>query len=244
VVHAPGGHSSLPPAFDPVATLARALVRVSDLRFPARVLPVVKPSLSENARAQSAEVRAAIERVAARGQVSPDDDRLLSTVPTINALLRTTCVATMLEAAPQDNVLPTTAKAVINCRILPDETREQTEAALRKTIDDPKVELARTGFSKSGPLSPVDGEVPAAMRKVAARLFPKTTVTLSMSAGASDSCHLRGFGIAAYGTGLMPISHREAVGGHRSHGPDERRPLAWWRPGITWLRELTRELTR
>jgi len=56
--------------------------------------------------------------------VSPEDDAVISKDQLANAQVRTTCVTTMLKAAPQDNVLPTTAEATVNCRILPDETRD------------------------------------------------------------------------------------------------------------------------
>ena len=54
--------------------------------------------------------------------MSAADDAILSKDPGYNSAIRTTCVATMLKGSPQDNVLPTTAEATINCRILPGET--------------------------------------------------------------------------------------------------------------------------
>ena len=42
--------------------------------------------------------------------------------PTYNAMLRTTCVATMLDAGHATNALPQRARANVNCRIYPDQT--------------------------------------------------------------------------------------------------------------------------
>ena len=51
--------------------------------------------------------------------------------PTYNAQMRTTCVATLLEAGTVENALPQTARATVNCRILPDEPVEEDAAHAR-----------------------------------------------------------------------------------------------------------------
>jgi acetylornithine deacetylase/succinyl-diaminopimelate desuccinylase-like protein len=244
--HGHGGHSAMPDrAHDPVTALARALVRIGQLRFSAHVLPTVKDMLALRANAAKPEVAAALRRVVASApRVSIDDERVLSADPSIDNLLRTTCVATMLEAASKDNVLPTSAKATVNCRILPDETREQTRATLEQAIDDPGIEVAFTGDLAVGPSSPLEGEVPTAFRRVAKKLFPNVPVVHALGAGATDSRHLRKLGIAAYGTSTFPISLPEMMSGHGAHGADERRPLAWWRDGVRWTRELVRALAQ
>jgi acetylornithine deacetylase/succinyl-diaminopimelate desuccinylase-like protein len=241
-----GGHSSMPDrAHDPVTTLAKALVRLGQLRFPAHVLPYVRDMLSLRAQSAPPEVAAALRRVVASApHVAIDDERLLSADPSIDNLLRTTCVTTMLEASPKDNVLPTSATATVNCRILPDETREQTRATLEQAIGDPGVEVGLVGEFSIGPASPTEGEVPTAFRRVAKKLFPGVPVVQSMGAGATDSRHLRKLGIAAYGTAAFPISLHEMMAGHGAHGADERRPLSWWKDGVRWTRELVRALAQ
>ena len=65
-------------------------------------------------------------------------------------MLRTTCVATLLEGGHANNALPQRAGANINCRIFPGETVEGTQAALVAAIGDPGVKI--TWFRRSGPL--------------------------------------------------------------------------------------------
>ncbi len=245
VVHGKGGHSSIPPTdADPVLTLSRALVKVGEYRFPARVLPATREELAADAKLESAPLSAAEAHVAAAGQVSESDERVVAADRLVNAHLRTTCVTTQLQGSPQDNVLPTTAEATVNCRILPDETREQTLDTLKRVIGDPSVEITPTADFGYGPYSPVDGEVPRAIRKVAAAQWPGVPVVPSMSTGATDSRHLRAIGILAYGVGVSPSSKAEGMSGHGAHGPDERRPAAWLADGARYLRELTYELAR
>jgi acetylornithine deacetylase/succinyl-diaminopimelate desuccinylase-like protein len=245
VVRGKGGHSSLPPTdSDPVVTLSRALVKIGEFRFPARIISATREQFAADAKLDKPPLADAEARVGATGKVSDEDERVLSKDRLVNARLRTTCVTTQLQASPQDNVLPTSAEAVVNCRILPDETREQTQETLRRVIGDDQVEITPIAEMGFGPYSPVDGDVPRAVRKVAARLWPGVPVVPTMGTGATDSRHLRSIGILAYGVGVAPTSKVEAISGHGAHGPDERRPAKWLPDGARFLKELTYELAR
>jgi acetylornithine deacetylase/succinyl-diaminopimelate desuccinylase-like protein len=245
VVRGKGGHSSIPPTdSDPVLTLAKALVKIAEYRFPARVLPAARDEIAVEAKLESGPLAAAMANIAASGKVSTEDEAVITKDRVVNAHLRTTCVTTQLVGSPQDNVLPTSAEATVNCRILPDETPEQTLQVLRQVIADPAVEVSVVGDFGFGPYSPVDGEVPAAMRKVGAKLWPGVPVVPTMSTGATDSRHLRAVGIRAYGIGVSPISKAEALAGRSAHGPDERRPAQWVGDGVRYLTAVTYELAR
>jgi acetylornithine deacetylase/succinyl-diaminopimelate desuccinylase-like protein len=245
VVRGKGGHSSIPPTdSDPVLSLAKALVKIEEFRFPARVIPAVREELAVDAKLETPPLSTSLARIAATGTVTAEDEAVLSKDRVVNAHLRTTCVTTQLVGSPQDNVLPTSAEATVNCRILPDETSEQTLATLRKVVGDPVVEVSVSGDFGFGPYSSVDGEVPAAMKKVSARLWPGVPVVPTMSTGATDSRHLRAIGIHAYGIGVSPISKADALAGRGAHGPDERRPAKWLGDGVRYLRGVTYELAR
>jgi acetylornithine deacetylase/succinyl-diaminopimelate desuccinylase-like protein len=245
VVRGKGGHSSIPPTdSDPVLTLSRALVKIGELRFPARVIASTREELAADAKLEKPPIADAEARIAASGRVSDDDERVIAKDRIVNAHLRTTCVTTQLQASPQDNVLPTSAEAIVNCRILPDETREQTIEVLRREVGDPSVEITPVRDFGYGPFSPVDGEVRGAVAKVAAALWPGVPVVPTMSTGATDSRHLRAIGIAAYGVGVSPATKAEGLSGHLAHGPDERRPAKWLESGARYLHDLTYELAR
>jgi acetylornithine deacetylase/succinyl-diaminopimelate desuccinylase-like protein len=246
VVKGPGGHSSIPPTdVDPVGTLGRALQRVAALRFPPRALAAVKGALPILASREKQPVRGALERIALSApRVAAADDKILSTDRYYNSLIHTTCVTTMLQASPQDNVLPTTAEAVVNCRILPDETPAQVQATLERTIGDPAVAVtleARGGGV--GPLTAIDETVMDAVRKAAAR-WPGSVVYPSMLVGASDSKFLRGAGIRAYGLNANPTSLLEDSSGRTAHGADERAPTKWLDDGVRFLRDVVVDLSR
>ncbi len=242
-----GGHSSIPkPGDDPALVLGRALVKLGEHRFPARVLPEVKEWLAASAAwekdaALTAALRSAAETAP---QLREEDERVLGGDRSYNALVRTTCVTTMLKGSPQDNVLPTTTEAVVNCRILPDETREATREAIARVIGDPSIEVTALEDNKVGPSSPVSSPALSVIEKVARASFPNAKVVRSMGTGATDSRHLRAAGMIAYGVNSSPTSIAEVRTGHSAHGPDERRPLKWLGPGARFLRDVVVELAR
>jgi acetylornithine deacetylase/succinyl-diaminopimelate desuccinylase-like protein len=245
VVRGKGGHSSIPPTdSDPVLTLSRALVKIGEFRFPARVIPASRDELAADAKLEKPPIADAEARVAATGQVNDDDERVLSKDRLVNAHLRTTCVTTQLQGSPQDNVLPTSAEATVNCRILPDETREQTIATLQRVVGDPTVEISPTAEFGYGPYSPADGEITRAMTKVVGAIWPGAPVVPTMGTGATDSRHLRAIGIRSYGVSVSPTTRPDALAGRVAHGPDERRLARWLPDGARFLRDLTYEIAR
>jgi acetylornithine deacetylase/succinyl-diaminopimelate desuccinylase-like protein len=245
VVRGNGGHSSIPPTdSDPVLTLSRALVKIGEFRFPARVIVAARDELAADAKLEKPPIAEAEARVAALGLVSDDDERILSKDRLVNAHLRTTCVTTQLQASPQDNVLPTSAEATVNCRIMPDETREQTIETLQRIVGDKAVEIAPTAEFGYGPYSPADGDIMQALKKVSGALWPGAQVVTTMGTGATDSRHLRGIGIRSYGVSVSPTTRPDAIAGRVAHGPDERRLAKWLPDGARFLRDLTYELAR
>ncbi len=240
-----GGHSSVPPTdSDPVVTLARALQRVGELRFPAKVLPESREGIALQALREKPPLSTALEHAAQSGALSPQDEAVIGKDRLANAQVRTTCVTTMLKAAPQDNVLPTTAQATVNCRILPDETREQTQARLAQAIADPAVELKPTGDIGFAKPSPISGPVTEAVHAAARSLWGDVPVSHSMGTGATDSRHLREIGIQSYGLGGAPGTQDDQRAGRAAHGADERRPIKWMGEGVRFLSEVTLQLAR
>jgi acetylornithine deacetylase/succinyl-diaminopimelate desuccinylase-like protein len=229
-----------------VAPLARALERVAAFRFPPRVLPAVKDALPFLASREKPPLQAALARVARSAPaVPPEDDRLLSRDRYYNALIRTTCVTTMLQASPQNNVLPTTAEATVNCRILPDETPAQVKATLERIIGDPAVAVVPEERPADGaaPNTAMDASVLNAVRESAAR-WPGAVVYPSLLVGASDGRYLRPAGMQIYGVSTNPTSLLEDSTGHTAHGPDERAPTKWLDDGVRFLRDLVLNLCR
>ena len=244
VAKGPGGHSSRPPTVgDPVVAMSRALVKIGEHKFPATVTPETKMSFQNAiAVAEPQYVAALRHAVASAPRISPADDAILSKDPGYNSELRTTCVTTMLKGSPQNNVLPTSVQATINCRILPTETSAGTRGTLEKLIGDPSVTVADGLDFGEGPSSPFEGEVIEAVKKAAAASFPGAPVEPMLSSGATDSRYLRKIGIRSYGVSPLALTRAESKSGHLAHGPDERVQLKWMDAGMTFFRDVVRTL--
>lgn len=241
----PGGHSSVPPMDkDPVLQLARALVKVGQHRFRAHVLPEARAMLAAAAHAEKGPLAQALARVGNTGRLTPADEKVISAERTYNAAIRTTCTATQLQGAPADNVLPTTPWAAVNCRILPDETVAQTEAALRKAIADPGVEITHMDELGPGGRAPISGPVPDAVRAAVRKLWGEVPVVNALQFGATDSRYLRAIGISAYGVDTAAGSLDDIRQGFSAHGANERASLKWLPQGTAFLREVVAELVK
>ena len=130
-----GGHSSLVRPENPIYTLAAALTRIGEHQFPLHVNDVTRMFLERSAATESGQTAIDMRAVAA---VPPDQAAAarLSRSPYYNAQLRTTCVATKIEAGHANNALPQLARAVINCRILPGLPGADVEAVIRRLAGD------------------------------------------------------------------------------------------------------------
>ena len=130
-----GGHSSLVRPDNPIYTLAAALTRIGEHQFPLHVNDVTRMFLERSASTESGQTAIDMRAVAA---VPPDQAAAarLSRSPFYNAQIRTTCVATKVEAGHANNALPQLARAVINCRILPGLPGADVEAVIRTLAGD------------------------------------------------------------------------------------------------------------
>ena len=112
-------------------------------------------------------------------ETPPNKDAIkrLSQVPYYNARMRTTCVATRVEAGHANNALAGTARANVNCRILPGHSPEEIQQTLVQIMADPKITIAPStvlgGSSRPNPPSPLRPDVMGAIQRVAAQMWPR-----------------------------------------------------------------------
>jgi len=232
-----GGHSSQPRKDNAIYQLAKALDKLAQFEFPVNLNETTRATLQIGAALQPPPVAAALRAVAA-GTADAATQGMLSNDAAINSILRTTCVATLLEGGTVFNALPPSARATVNCRILPNETAEQTLATLQRVVADEQVSIRMEWALVSSSASPLNAEVMAAIEQVSSRFWPQVPVIPLMSPGATDGTFLRNAGIPTYGfTGLMTdlVDARE-------HGRDERVSIKAFHEGHESLYQLVRLL--
>jgi acetylornithine deacetylase/succinyl-diaminopimelate desuccinylase-like protein len=233
-----GGHSSLPTKENAIYRLAAGLLRLEKLVFPVELNEVTRAFLQRAAVTESKEIAAAMRALAA----NPNDlgaARRLSQETRYNALIRTTCVATQVDAGHARNALPQAATANVNCRILPGHSAEEVRGALTKALADSKIEVTLAEKEIAGPKATVDAAFLKTVEKVTARVFPGVPVVPTMSSGATDSKYFRLVGIPAYGVSGIFID----IDDMRAHGRDERVGVKQFQEGQEFLWRLVGELS-
>ncbi|MBZ5645348.1 MAG: M20/M25/M40 family metallo-hydrolase [Acidobacteriia bacterium] len=232
-----GGHSSVPSKDNAIYHLAGGLARLAQYDFPIDLNETTRAWLESAAPLEDPRIGAAMNSIAS-GKPDPGAVAELTSRPPYNAQLRTTCVATMIEGGHAMNALPQTAKATVNCRVLPGELFEDVQKTLAQVVNDDKVSIAPTlidVYSKPSPLTP---EILGAVRRVTSELWPGIPVIPTMSSGATDGRFLRNAGIPTYGTSGMAGDIDDV----RSHGKDERILVKSFVDGQEYLYRLVKLL--
>ncbi len=235
-VRNPGGHSSRPVKDNAIYRLAAGLTRLSNYEFPIRLNDTTRVYFS-----RMADIKGGATGAAMRDLVkNPSDAQAVATItqdPTWNAMLRTTCVATMMDAGHATNALPQRARANVNCRIYPDQTFEDVRQALERAVADPEIKVTtletRGPMAKAPPLRP---EIMGPIEQVAAKIFPGVPVLPLFQAGATDGQFLGAAGIPTYGIGVLFFD--PDLGG--IHGLNERIRVQSLYDGRDFLYELVK----
>jgi acetylornithine deacetylase/succinyl-diaminopimelate desuccinylase-like protein len=229
-----GGHSSLPKADNPISTLAASLVRFAGYQFPPRLTDDARLFFERAALAEAGQLAADMKAVAMK---PPDSAAIarLSRLPFYNARLRTTCVATRVEAGHANNALAQLARAVINCRILPGASLPDVEATIRRLAGD-KVKVTVLTAPVASPPSPLSTTLLTRIEQLVAARWPGLPVVPTMDTGASDGAFVRGASIPTYGVSAVTEDPNDV----RAHGRDERvRIDSLYEAAQFWL-ELTK----
>jgi acetylornithine deacetylase/succinyl-diaminopimelate desuccinylase-like protein len=148
-------------------------------------------------------------------------------------------VATQIAGGHAENALPQRARAVVNCRLLPDESPAEVLAALRRAAGDAEVSIAPLATARPSPPSPLSPDVLGALEATTREMWPGVPVIPTMSTGATDALFLRSAGIPVYGVSGMFTDGDDI----RSHGRDERINATWFYEGLEFGYRLVKRLT-
>jgi acetylornithine deacetylase/succinyl-diaminopimelate desuccinylase-like protein len=215
----PGGHSSLPTKDNAIYRLARGLDRLGQFDFPVDLNEVTRTFFERTAAIETGQTAADMKTIAQTNGADAAAVTRLSQTPMYNSMLRTTCVATLIEGGHAHNALPQRATANVNCRILPQQTAEQVEATLKRVLADDQIKLSRGGTltSNATPPSPLSPAIMAPIEELSKKMWNVSTIPL-MSTGATDSAPFRAAGIPMYGVSGVFGDINDV----RAHGRDER----------------------
>jgi acetylornithine deacetylase/succinyl-diaminopimelate desuccinylase-like protein len=234
-----GGHSSRPVKDNAIYHLAHGLARLAGYDFPVRLNEVTAAYFERLAQVETGQT-AADMRAISRHADDTAAARRLSAQPAYNAMLRTTCVATMLEGGHAANALPQLARANVNCRALPNELVSSVRETLDRVIaaGDTAIIISPTPATRGGPPSPLTDEVLRPVERLTREMWGDIPVVPVMATGATDGWYLRAAGIPTYGVSGLFGDMNDS----RAHGRDERMLVKAFFDGQTFLYRLVREL--
>lgn len=230
-----GGHASTPPKTTATVRLARAITRLNDRPFPARLTETNLRMVETLGAHATGPLRAVFTRArrlqpALRvvfGRLS-DETR---------AIVRTTTAVTQLSGSLAANALPETAEAVVNTRIAVGSSVAETLDHIRRAIRDDAVRVEAVDASEPSPVSPADGPEWDRLATAIGAVHPHAVVTPYIMLGASDSRHFTGICDAVYRFTPFELSAEERGA---LHARDERIHVATWRRGIAVYAHLLR----
>jgi len=234
----PGGHSSQPVPDNAIYDMARALDRISAHEFPAEFNDTTRAFFTKAGAMRPDDTgKAMVALTKDLGDTGAlaltDKDKAL------HSMLRTTCVATLINGGHALNALPQRAEANVNCRILPGHTPAEVKDQLTKLIDNPRIAIAYQRDDK--PLAkapPLDPKIVGPVEKLAAKYFPGVPVIPAMSTGATDAVYTGGAGVPTYG---VPSAWGDPDG-NGTHGLNERIQVRGVYTGRDYLHELVQTL--
>lgn len=217
-----GGHSSRPVKDNAIYHLAGALKKIEAYEFPAQFTDASRAYFTGMAKIQAAKGNREVADAMNALVANPGDTHAIELVasrdPSWNATMRTTCVATMLDAGHATNALPQRARANINCRIFPGVDQETIRQKLQDLIEDPAVKVTTLEVrGPSSPPPPLTPRVLGPLEQLTAQFWPGLPVLPVLQAGATDGQFLIAAGIPTYG--IEPVFIGPDLGG--VHGLNE-----------------------
>jgi len=199
----PGGHSSLPVKENAIYRLAGGLARLGAFDFPFKLTDTTRLYFERMSKIEKGPMAADMAAILRNPPDPQAIARLSASTAFNNATVRTTCVATMVDAGHATNALPQRARAIVNCRILPGEPVEEVTRTLVRVLADDKIKLTPTHQAVLSPPPPLTREILGPAEKVSAELWPGVPLVPTMSTGATDGRFTNNAGIPTYGLNGM-----------------------------------------
>ena len=239
IAHGRSGHGSLPNPENPNLILIGALSRILAAAAPMRLTPVVGRALQQIAPRMPFPASFELAHLNFPWMLSLASMGPLSDY-TAEALLQDTIAPTMLDAGMKVNVIPATAQASLDCRLLPGTDEKQFLEQMRNVINDPRITIEF--IQKPDDVnwtSPTSGAAWEAINQVVKQDFPGALVVPSLEAGATDSRFMRRKRVPAYGFSPIILERGEYA---RVHGVDERLSVENFLHGIRATYDLAFKL--
>lgn len=251
-------HSSRPLDDSAIDRLVRALKRAAEYETQPQVTPTARRYLRAWARAFGGTTGRDLRKLASTRDPL-ERDRLADRVKRLpygelfNSLVRNIFVPTIVEGGFRANVLPGTAEATVNMRMLPGQRPRPLLRELKRVVGDPAVKITPIATGENSveetldlfderaaePPSRTDTDLYASLVAEGRRQWPGVRPTAALFEAGTDAVPWRSRGIPVYGVYPYPIGLTDL---QRMHGNDERVPIAGLEQGTDWITRVLTEV--
>ncbi|MEN6389856.1 MAG: M20 family peptidase [Syntrophomonas sp.] len=211
------GHSSSPEEETSIGILSRAVVKLEKNQFPA-TLTEVKPMFTYAAGQMRFPFNVVFSNLWITGPVV---EQILLNDSETAAMLRTTMAPTVINGGFQDNVIPASARVVVNLRLMPQDDIESVVERIRQTINDSRISIKPVGYSNNAPISSsTETKGFKIVSKAIKQVFPTAICVPFFDTGGTDSKHY-----ARLTPNLYRFTPSIKARDEEGHGINERIPV-------------------
>ena len=239
-------HSSMPRPDSAIFALSKAMARLAAYETKVQLIPITRQFLTTLATTSAPPLSEQFRTLATSSDPAAiaAADREVSRDPLMHAIIRNTFAPVLLNAGFRSNVIPGSAAATINLRLIPGTDPNIVVRELQQAIGDPAIEvkLARPASGPVGnPPSTEDTDLYRALRRQAQAAFPGAQVTPYLFQAGTDAGAWRTRGVPVYGIYPYPITADELT---RMHGNDETVSIDSLRQGTDFIYKTLVEVAR
>ncbi|HEY5158304.1 MAG TPA: M20/M25/M40 family metallo-hydrolase [Anaerolineales bacterium] len=240
IAHGEPGHSGMPHDNNAANILVHALERVRTLNSKYELNPVTRMMFLK-----IGEIMPFPKSFLLKNLHNPLIFHLMQSAltsdPTIAAMLKDTLSITVLRAGGKENIIPDSAEATLDIRLLPDRTPEAFLANLKKLITDKRVDIEVIQSPEPATISDVNTEFYQTLSDVLKEVVPASITAPMLTPGTTDSCFFRSKGVNSYGLFPAILTPDELV---RFHGIDERISIENLRLGTRITYQVLHEMVK
>ena len=223
--HGTSTHSSMPRPDNAIFALSRAMARLSAYETPLTITPSTRDfflALSRTSTPPMSDYYRDV--VGSDAKAAHRADSVISRDPLLHALIRNTIAPVIIKGGFRANVIPGSAEALVNLRMIPGSDPAALMRDIARVIGDTSIHLSiGTRYAQAVPESPRTTDLYRALEHAARATFPGAEVTPYLFQAGTDAGAWRSKGVPVYGIYPYPIDADDLT---RMHGNDERVSIA------------------
>ncbi|HEV2426221.1 MAG TPA: M20/M25/M40 family metallo-hydrolase [Terriglobia bacterium] len=230
----PGGHGSIPISDSAPNRLVRALNRVVNWETPVHLLPSVEEYFHQLAAREPQPLAGRFRNI--RESINdPAFVKVISSDSDLNYRIRDTVSLTGLQGSPQTNVIPDTATANLDVRLLPGDDPLEFLREIRAVVNDDHIRIDPITTFRPPNASPTDTALYSVIEQVVHEYSPQALITPELDSGYTENQMYRPLGIVCYG--FLPVELKPEVEA-TEHAANERIPVEQVRRGLKMIYEV------